>query len=208
MDCEILAGLLNPEFRTIYVTSGEEAISMLQTHNDFAAVLLDLIMPGIDGYAVLKKIGEMGLLGRMPVIVISAAPSQAELRSLDLGAYDFIRKPFDGRVIKKRVHNAVKRSARENALEAALSSKSLEPAEKATSEEDKRLQYYCRVHDITNREQELLQRLLEGKSNAEIAGELYISLNTVKFHVRNILRKTGCKNRAELLAHYQNRLQQ
>ena len=48
----------------------------------------------------------------------------------------------------------------------------------------------------------MLRLLLEGKANGEIAQTLSISENTVKFHIRNLLQKTGCKNRNELLAVY------
>ena len=52
------------------------------------------------------------------------------------------------------------------------------------------------------REREVLRCLLEEKPNPQIASELFISENTVKFHVRNLLKKTGCKNRVELRSKY------
>ena len=57
-------------------------------------------------------------------------------------------------------------------------------------------------HDLSARERDVLHLLLERRSNAEIASELFVSEATVKFHVRNILRKTGCGNRTELMAFY------
>ncbi len=57
-------------------------------------------------------------------------------------------------------------------------------------------------HDLSSRERDMLRLLLEGKANSEIAQELSISENTVKFHIRNLLQKTGCKNRNDLLAAY------
>ncbi|MBO6159647.1 MAG: hypothetical protein J6P72_10385 [Firmicutes bacterium] len=69
------------------------------------------------------------------------------------------------------------------------------------SEEDYFLQF-SRQYDLSPRERELLRLLLKELTNGEIAGELSISENTVKFHVRNILQKTGCKNRKELSALY------
>ena len=57
-------------------------------------------------------------------------------------------------------------------------------------------------HDLSTRERDVLRLLLERHSNAEIASELFVSEATVKFHVRNVLRKTGCKNRTELMALY------
>ena len=57
-------------------------------------------------------------------------------------------------------------------------------------------------HDLSIREREVLRLLLEEKTNAEIADSLCISENTVKFHVRNLLRKTGCMSRKELYASF------
>lgn len=58
------------------------------------------------------------------------------------------------------------------------------------------------AHDLSSRERDVLKLLLEEKTNGEIAGLLSISENTVKFHVRNLLQKTGCRNRKDLLAAY------
>ena len=57
-------------------------------------------------------------------------------------------------------------------------------------------------HDLSSREREVLRLVLEERSNAEIAAELFVSEATVKYHVRNLLRKTGCRNRLEILATY------
>ena len=57
-------------------------------------------------------------------------------------------------------------------------------------------------HDLSVREREVLRLVLDEKNNAEIAAELFVSESTVKFHVRNLLKKTGCKNRLEVLARY------
>jgi len=68
--------------------------------------------------------------------------------------------------------------------------------------EKERFYAFAVQHDLSARERDILRLLLEEKSNAEIAEALSISENTVKFHVRNLLQKTGCKNRNDLLARY------
>jgi len=57
-------------------------------------------------------------------------------------------------------------------------------------------------HDLSQREREVLRLVLDEHTNSEIAGELFVSEATVKYHVRNLLRKTGCKSRLEILALY------
>ena len=73
------------------------------------------------------------------------------------------------------------------------------------SEKEKFLRFAA-AHDLSSRERDMLRLLLEEKTNAEIAAHLSISENTVKFHVRNLLQKTGCKNRNELIATYANQI--
>ena len=67
------------------------------------------------------------------------------------------------------------------------------------SQED-RVLAFIQKHALSSREIEVLHLIREGASNGEISAKLFISENTVKFHVRNILKKTGCSNRTELLA--------
>lgn len=76
------------------------------------------------------------------------------------------------------------------------------PETKREQSEKERFFAFAVQHDLSARERDILRLLLEERTNAEIADALSISENTVKFHVRNLLQKTGCKNRGELLALY------
>ena len=73
------------------------------------------------------------------------------------------------------------------------------------SEKEKFMRFAV-AHDLSSRERDMLRLLLEGKTNVEIAAALSISENTVKFHIRNLLQKTGCRNRNELIASYTNNI--
>lgn len=77
--------------------------------------------------------------------------------------------------------------------------------ERQQSEQEKFFEFAAQ-HDLSAREQDMLRLLLEEKKNPEIAEVLSISENTVKFHIRNLLQKTGCKNRNDLLTMYHGRL--
>ena len=74
------------------------------------------------------------------------------------------------------------------------------PVQQPQQSKEERLNTFIQKHEISSRETEVLNLIIEGATNGEISAKLYISENTVKFHVRNILKKTGCSNRAELLA--------
>ena len=76
------------------------------------------------------------------------------------------------------------------------------PAAEPVLSEREIFERFAARHDLSARERDVLHLLLERRSNTEIASELYVSEATVKFHVRNILRKTGCGNRTELMAFY------
>ena len=62
---------------------------------------------------------------------------------------------------------------------------------------------FCRQHDFSPRERDIFRLITEGRTNGQIAETLFISENTVKFHVRNLLQKTGCANRVELAGQYE-----
>ena len=76
------------------------------------------------------------------------------------------------------------------------------PAAVHLPSEAERFEQFSSRYELSSREKEVLQLLLDKKTSADIAEALFISDRTVKFHVHNLLAKTGCKNRAELLAKY------
>lgn len=73
------------------------------------------------------------------------------------------------------------------------------PVPQSMPSQEERLNAFIEKHKLSSREIEVLNLIIKGASNGEISDELFISENTVKFHVRNILKKTGCSNRTELL---------
>lgn len=104
---EILADMLADDYDVVQAEGGMKALKILkEQHAEFVAVLLDLIMPEVDGFAVLEVMRNQKWIETTPVIVISGENSkEAETRSLGLGASDFIRKPFDQYLVKRRVKN-------------------------------------------------------------------------------------------------------
>lgn len=76
------------------------------------------------------------------------------------------------------------------------------PKAKTELSEKEKFERFASQYDLSTREQDVLLKLLAKKSNGEIAQELFITENTVKFHVKNLLQKTGCKNRADLIKVY------
>jgi len=84
--------------------SGEEALARLGQGDDFDLVLLDMVLPGVDGYEVLRQIKSDGRLRYVPVVVLSAlGEKEHALKSLELGAEDFLTKPVDVETMLSRV---------------------------------------------------------------------------------------------------------
>lgn len=105
----ILSDMLGEEFEIIEAENGIEAISVLQTYNaEIALVLLDIVMPEMDGFEVLAVMNKNHWIENIPVIMITAenAPFYVE-RAYDLGVTDFITRPFDGRIVYRRAVNTI-----------------------------------------------------------------------------------------------------
>lgn len=116
---EILAVALGDIYPVLEAGNGNQAIAALKEHSDdIAAILLDLIMPELDGYAVLQYMRQQGLMENIPVLVISAeSKTEVERECLELGVSDFIRKPFDSVTVRSRVKNIVDLFMYKNQLE-------------------------------------------------------------------------------------------
>lgn len=103
----ILANMLDRDFTIIEASNGREVISTLQAyHGEISALLLDIVMPEMDGFDVLRVMKCHSWLDEIPVIVISAAEDTANIeRAYDLGVADYIRRPFERVMVLRRVQN-------------------------------------------------------------------------------------------------------
>lgn len=106
---ELLTDILSEEnYEILTAEDGEEGLEMIRENQDrLSAVLLDLIMPKLDGYGVLDAMTKMKLMGRIPVLIISSESLKSEEKCFDYGVSDFIRKPFNNKLVKQRVANTV-----------------------------------------------------------------------------------------------------
>lgn len=101
----LLADMLEDRFDIFEAGNGMEALAILHEHDyEIALMLLDIVMPVMDGFEVLAAMNGNGLIKTMPVIMISAENSGTYIdRAYDLGAIDYISRPFDERTVKHRV---------------------------------------------------------------------------------------------------------
>ena len=117
---DILGMILEDHYDVLYAENGAEALDIIREHPDsLSLVLLDLMMPVMDGFEVLARMRADEQLRRIPVIVLTAE-KDAELRALQLGAADFITKPFDiHEIILARVARIIELSEGRRLIRAA-----------------------------------------------------------------------------------------
>ena len=101
----LLSDMLAGEFEIMEAENGMQAVMILQEHElEIALVLLDIVMPEMDGFEVLAMMNNKGWIKTTPVIMISAETGSTYIdRAYDLGAVDYISRPFDERTVKHRV---------------------------------------------------------------------------------------------------------
>lgn len=119
MNCEMLGEMLEDEYDIVTAQGGREALQILREHyKEFVVILLDLMMPEVDGFMVLEVMKNQKWTDETPVIVISGESSKAaERRSMELGVSDFIHKPFDNYLVKQRVRNIAELFSYKRSLE-------------------------------------------------------------------------------------------
>lgn len=117
---DVLGMILEDYYEIIYASNGKEALEMIDEYRDkLSVVLLDLIMPEVDGFTVLSRVRGDEFLKSIPIIVLTAERN-AELRALQMGAADFITKPFDmHEVILARVSRIIELSEGRQLISAA-----------------------------------------------------------------------------------------
>jgi DNA-binding NarL/FixJ family response regulator len=170
---------------------GDEVLDVVATTSP-DAVLLDLKMPGTDGYALLEQLSTRH--PDIPVLVVSGADVPvAASKALQLGAAGFVGKTVHGRELAHAVRVAL---AKEAVYYAPPEDATVPPRRNGHGVADPSAR-----PALTQRELEILQLAAGGLSNPEIAKKLWVTQQTVKFHISNILRKLGVANRTGAVQH-------
>lgn len=104
---EMLAEILMDKYSILTAENGKEALEIIDKEQEnLVAILLDLIMPEMDGYEVLKELQKNGIIDRIPVVIISAETStKSEGECIENGAADYVHKPFNSHVVLSRVES-------------------------------------------------------------------------------------------------------
>ncbi|OGO23711.1 MAG: DNA-binding response regulator [Chloroflexi bacterium RBG_16_51_16] len=175
--------MVNKDFKLVGEASdGEEAVQLTALHRP-DVILMDLMMPGVDGITATRRIHT-----KYPEIKIIALTSFSEQNmvegALQAGAAGYLQK----NVAAVELANAI-RSA--NAGRMTLSPEAAQVLAESLT------QPHIPGSDLTEREREVMRLMVDGCNNNEIASRLVISLGTVKFHISNIFQKLGVDSRVE-----------
>ncbi|MEG2174971.1 MAG: response regulator, partial [Oscillospiraceae bacterium] len=108
----ILSKILSGQYAVLEAENGQIAMDLLRGQYDcISAILLDLVMPVMDGYAVLEAMREQNCYKNLPVVVTTGSGNHSsERKALSLGAWDFVTKPYDAEILLFRLKNAIDRS--------------------------------------------------------------------------------------------------
>ena len=161
---------------------GIEALKIL-ADKEFDLILLDVMMPNMDGWDTLKAIRKNSKTEHVPVIMITAvSEDQKVVSGLRIGADDYIVKPFI-------LPNLLAR------IEAVLRRSEWRKSDNKTSE--KTLNTNVNIDALTSKEKEVLALVAKGATNRDIADKLCVQDVTVKTHLNSIFKKLGVSNRTQ-----------
>lgn len=143
-------------------------------------LVLDMRMPGMSGIELLELLIMRGI--NIPVVMMTAhGDVKMAVRAMKLGAVDFIEKPFNDYVMIESIWNALKKEEHERNGEFQVND------------------YLEKVAQLTVREREVFDHLVQGESNKVIASKLNISPRTVEIHRARVMEKLEVKNQAKLV---------
>ena len=181
MNRMLLREILGDGYHILEAENGQECLEILRAEaGNIALVLLDINMPGMDGFEVLKAMNANHTIEDTPVIMISSEDSDAAIRrSYELGASDYVNRPFDARIVYRRVSNTIKLYAKQRRLVQMVSDQ-IRARENNTDMlvgvlshivEFRNGESGAHVRHIRTITERLLHRLLEISSNYAITAE-------------------------------------
>ncbi len=163
---------------------GLKAMKTLSKKRDFDIILLDVMMPNMNGWDVLKEIRKNENTKQIPIIMTTAISEEQKIvKGLKMGADDYIVKPFVLSTLLARIEAVIRRSAWNKNDSNQIDIKKVKSVN----------------NEITPKESAVLELLTKGLNNKEIAEELDITEVTVKTHLRNIYKKFNVNSRTQLV---------
>jgi DNA-binding response OmpR family regulator len=183
--------LVNEGFKVIAVADGEEAISTFDNNCDFSLVILDVMMPKIDGYEVSRYIRKQS---EIPILILTARDTENdELTGFNSGADEYIAKPFSPKILVTRVKNLLKRSSMNSMQDIEIDGISIKYRERLVMIDNEKA-------ILTPKEFDLLYYLLQNKNIVLTRNQILSTVwdwdyfgddRTVDTHIKCLRSKIG-----------------
>lgn len=184
-------------YSVITAEDGQAALDLVEKYHPHLLVT-DIMMPRMDGYELVRQVRQQPTFRLLPVIFLTERASTEErIRGYQLGCDLYLPKPFEIQELGAMIRNLLERS---QIIQSEWRSHiqtvgSLSPRIDAAN-----VPAIAALHlNLSQREQEVLDLLAQGLSNADIGNRLHLSHRTVEKYVSSLLRKTETSNRAELV---------
>ncbi len=195
-DAQALSEMLSMEFRIQLAHNGADALDRVQRSPSPDLILLDILMPGVDGFELCRQLKQSAITRDIPVVFVTAVrDASQEAKALEMQAADYISKPYSAVVARARIRNALLANYQPDTQIRNGHSNGGQPGEGPISEE-KPTEALPR---LGKREMAVMTLIAEGLTSAEIATQLFIAKGTVEVHRENIMRKLGVRNIAGLV---------
>jgi len=181
------AAQLRPEGYDVTLLDGGVSALEYLTKPPVDLVICDLMMPDIDGYAVTRAFKAHSEWRFVPIILLTALDSAtAIVEGLEAGAEEFVTKPIEGAVLRARARSMLRVHATYVSLRNA-------------PQTGTRREQIVDEAQLTDREREVLELLLLGRTHEDIATVLGITARTSRFHQANLFAKLGAESRLDLM---------
>ncbi|MEK0316466.1 response regulator transcription factor [Cohnella sp. 56] len=166
--------------------NGQEGLRLAKAYEP-DVVLMDLVMDGMDGIETTRRLLEQQPECRV-IVLTSFLDDEKMYPVIEAGAFSYLLKTSRA----NEIADAIRAAARgQSVLESQVASKMMNRFRKPAQSE-------AQPHEeLTDREMEVLQLIAQGKSNQEIADELFIGIKTVKYHLTNMFSKLGVEDRTQ-----------
>ena len=199
-----IASFLSKEYSIISAENGEIAFNKITSCVEPDLIIADLIMPKMDGEEFYNKVMESSEHNDIPFIFISAkATDDSKMKILEDGAMDYIYKPFLIEELISKVRNILSREVK---IKASSNKRIKEKLNTLLNNEERSLndpktlrQKKYKKFNMTKKEIEITELVVEGLQDKEVAASLKIATKTVSSHLQKVYRKVGVSNRTELV---------
>ncbi|MGJ3252192.1 MAG: response regulator transcription factor [Elainellaceae cyanobacterium] len=187
-------------YMVISAENGQKALEMVSQYQPHL-IVTDITMPRMDGYELMRRVRRQPALRLLPVIFLTERTNTEErIRGYQLGCDVYLPKPFDLEELGAVIRNLLER-AQMVQMDWRLRVQTNELLEENEHHADGSTTAPTAVFilDLTERERQVLDLLMDGLSNSQIGEHIHLSPRTVEKYVSSLLRKTNTNNRAELV---------